>query len=104
MFSRQIEGHWHCNGMEPNPDLEMRFCDCPFRLDQIVIPQRRSSTAYRIAAFDRIFDLALVPSSKECFYRGYVNEDFSSMISINACHGLVSPQEEPSERIGISPV
>ena len=74
------------------------------RLDQIVIPRRRSSIDYRIEAFDRRFDLTLIPSeefllsssmdrtreNKECFYRGYVNKDFSSMISINACHGLVS--------------
>lgn len=80
----------------------------PFRLDQIVIPRQRSSI-YQIDAFNQRLDLRLIPSedflmssidgrkSQECFYRGYVNEDLSSMISINACYGLVSDQVVTSE-------
>lgn len=65
-------------------------------LDQIVIPERRSfnrTLIYRIETLNRRFDLSLIRNSwidQDCFYQGYVNEDFTSSISINPCHGLVS--------------
>lgn len=75
-------------------------------LDQIVIPERRSfnrTLIYRIETLNRRFDLSLISPSlswidrkemNNCFYRGYVNEDFSSMVSISTCDGLVSRIDE----------
>ena len=74
--------------------------------------QSNSSSFYRIDAFNRTFDLLLIEDEtflapsfviqhfdhnrtwlsnniEHCFYKGYVNENPLSTLSISLCHGLV---------------
>ncbi len=80
---------------------------------EIVIPQKRSSGTYQIYGFNQIFVLSLVKDEtflspsfliqyfnenqtwinrdiQHCFYKGYVNENQLSIVSISLCNGLVS--------------
>jgi hypothetical protein len=87
-----------------------------FCLDEIVIPKKLSSErflSYQIDGFNRIFNLSLIQDEtflsplftfqyfyqnqtwinrdiEHCFYHGYVNDDYSSFVSISLCNGLVS--------------
>ncbi len=77
--------------------------------------RKRSSeriTSYRIYGFNQIFDLSLIKDEtflspsfliqyfnenqtwinrniKHCFYKGYVNDNHLSFVSISLCNGLV---------------
>lgn len=76
------------------------------------LDQNNKVLNYRIDAFNRTFNLTLLESEtflapsftiqhfdhdrtwiskdiEHCFYKGYVNRDSSSTVSISLCHGLV---------------
>lgn len=111
--SSSIVPDWKARLRDENPfDLDSIFR--PKRSSKSAFSEHSNNTLYyRIHGFNRTFDLSLYeeetflsPSfviqhfdhnrtwlSKDiqhCFYKGYVNQNPSSTVSISLCHGLVS--------------
>jgi hypothetical protein len=84
----------------------------PKRSSKIFLEQSNTTLYYRIYAFNRTFDLSLIEDEiflapsfiiqhfdynrtwltkdiEHCFYKGYVNRNLLSTVSISLCHGLV---------------
>jgi thrombospondin motif-containing protein 9 len=84
----------------------------PKRSSKIFLEQSNTTLYYRIYAFNRTFDLSLIEDEiflapsfiiqhfdynrtwltkdiEHCFYKGYVNRNLLSTVSISLCHGLL---------------
>lgn len=82
------------------------------RSSKTFIEHSNTTLYYRIRAFNRTFDLSLIEDEtflapsfviqhfdhnrtwltkdiEHCFYKGYVNQNLLSTVSISLCHGLV---------------
>jgi hypothetical protein len=85
-----------------------------------VFPKKFSSNiflSYEIIGFNRVYNLSLIKDEnflsplftiqyfnqnqtwlnrniEHCFYKGYVNNDYTSLISISLCNGLVGRKKK----------
>lgn len=101
------------------PDWKARLRDDAERKKRSSdVDAERTKLSYEIRAFNRTFDLTLSEDEAflapafvtqhfdynqtwltkdvdHCFYKGHVNDQPSSSVSISLCHGLVSPTPSP---------